>query len=350
MLKVACGVGLVGWLLWQAAGHEAFDRLAGSRPRVGALVTSWAAIVTALAFAFSRWRLVAAAAGIPMSLAEAMRLGAIGFALNFVALGSIGGDVAKAALLAKPRPGSRAAAVTTVVVDRLFGLLGFLLFASAAILATGTAGEATEPALRVLSRSTLTATAICVAVFVTPLATPPAWRRWFVRLTGGVPLLGPAVERAADLATTYQSGAASLLGALALGLVANGAFIYSFYAAAMALPLAAPSLTAHLQIVPLAMIAGALPISPNGLGTIEATAEYLYRTLEPSTSVGDGTFVAITHRLVMLAVGVAAVVYSYASGGRRLAESVEPINTASPISDDGSGTAVADANASRQSV
>ena len=313
-LKIACGLGLIAWLLWQAVGHDAVERLSSTPPRLGPLVVAWLAIVAALGCAFARWRLVAKAAGITMTLGEAMRLGAIGFALNFVALGSIGGDVAKAALLAKPRPGSRGAAVTTVVVDRLLGLLGFLLFASAAVLATGTASAEAETALRVLSRGTLTATVVCFVALLSPLVTPAAVREHVASMTEGLPIVGGLTRRAADMAATYKNGAKALAGALSLGLVANAAFITSFYAAAQALPIEAPSFAAHLQIVPLAMIAGALPISPNGLGTIEATAEYLYRTLDAAAAVGDGTFAAITHRLVMLAVGVAAVVYSYASG------------------------------------
>ena len=218
------------------------------------------------------------------------------------------------------------------------------------MLATGTASAEAETALRVLSRGTLTATVVCFVALLSPLVTPAAVRERVASMTEGLPIVGGLTRRAADMAATYKNGAKALAGALSLGLVANAAFITSFYAAAQALPIEAPSFAAHLQIVPLAMIAGALPISPNGLGTIEATAEYLYRTLDAGAAVGDGTFAAITHRLVMLAVGVAAVVYSYASGGWRLAASAEPANASNP-SEDGSGTDEdSETNASRQSV
>ena len=72
------------------------------------------------------------ALGLDFRLRDTMRLGALGFALNFVSLGSIGGDLFKAIFAAKDSPGRRTEAVATVVVDRLVGVLMMLTLASVA--------------------------------------------------------------------------------------------------------------------------------------------------------------------------------------------------------------------------
>lgn len=336
LLRIGCGVLLVGWLLWQAAGSETFDQLRENPPSPGPLLAGWGLVIAAAVISMLRWRSVVRAAGIELSFGEAIRLGSLGFACNFVALGSIGGDVVKAALLAKPRPGQRAAVVTTIFVDRLLGLLGFLTYASIAILWTGAASGDGTTSLQLLSRSTLVVTAVAWSCFLTAMA--PG--RIVERLAGTLkswPVVGGASKKAAELAATYHDGRRWLLTALAIGLTMNGTFVLSFYAAANALPFELPSLTDHYLIVPLTAICGTLPISPNGLGTIEAAAEYLYRALSPELTVGAGTLAAVCHRLAMMATGVTGAVYYSLTGERRIDQAMA--EAASDISNaDGSGT------------
>ncbi|TWT95965.1 hypothetical protein Pla108_30430 [Botrimarina colliarenosi] len=348
-LRVACGLALVGWLLWHAAAHEAFQQLWADPPRVSRLAVAWVTVLLGLALAFLRWRFVAAAVGIRMSLAETMRLGAIGFACNFVALGSVGGDVVKAALLAKNRRGQRGAAITTVLVDRALGLVGFLSYAGAAVLWTGSATAAESTPLRLLSQSILVAAVVAIAGFTAFFAPGRPVER-LAAIFNRAPLVGPLSQRVGELAALYRDGWRGLLQAMGVGLLMNGVFILSFYAAATSLPVATPSLAEHFFVVPLALISGTLPISPNGLGTIEATTEFLYRAVQPSTTVGAGTLAALAHRLVMLVAGVAAAGYYYAAGGRR--SEIEDATTASSSpSEEGSGTADdGEAAASRQIV
>lgn len=344
--RLACGVGLVALLLWQASGHDALARLRETPPDSGRLAASWGAVVAGSVLAFLRWRAVAHAAGIPMSVGEALRLGALGFACNFVALGSVGGDVVKAALLAKGRPGRRSAAVTTVLVDRLLGLTGFLTYAAAAVLVTGAAASSSA-ALRLLSQSTLAAAALALSAFGAVFAPGRPLER-VAAFFGRVPLLSSIGARVGELTATYRNGWRSLLTAGAIGLAMNGVFILSFALAASALPLQTPSLVEHLLIVPLALISGTLPISPNGLGTIEATTEYLYRAIDPATTVGAGTLAALAHRLAMLLAGVAAAGLYYATATRRRAPRSAAITSEAAA---GSGTeAVGAATASRHTV
>ena len=70
-------------------------------------------------------------------MADAFRLGFLGYLFNFVSLGSVGGDLFKAVFIAREQHGKRAEAVATVVIDRVIGLYVLFFVASVAALATG---------------------------------------------------------------------------------------------------------------------------------------------------------------------------------------------------------------------
>ena len=71
-----------------------------------------------------RWRMLVRAAGMSFSYKDAFRLGFLGFLLNFVSVGAVGGDLFKAVFIAREQPGRRIAAIVSVALDRLLGQLG----------------------------------------------------------------------------------------------------------------------------------------------------------------------------------------------------------------------------------
>jgi glycosyltransferase 2 family protein len=84
------------------------------------------------------------------------------------------------------------------------------------------------------------------------------------------------------------------------------------------LPGVVPSAAEHFLIVPLSNVAGAIPITPNGLGTFELAMDSLYVFLGGDRGVvqGTGTIVALGYRFTNIAVAAgAAVYYVSASGG-----------------------------------
>src|SRR5207249_223093 len=69
--------------------------------QVGFLLLAGLIFLCALLLSFGRWYLLVRALDLPFSLANALRLGAIGFLFNSFLPGSVGGDVIKAAFLAR---------------------------------------------------------------------------------------------------------------------------------------------------------------------------------------------------------------------------------------------------------
>ena len=99
--------------------------------------------------------------------------------------------------------------------------------------------------------------------------------------------------------------------AAGIGLVVDTLFVTSFYLVARGLPVHAPTFAQHLMIVPVANMAGAIPATPSGLGTLEAAADALYQAVPGNTGIlpGDGTLVALAHRVTMIAVAMIGMVY-----------------------------------------
>src|SRR5262249_48415323 len=76
---------------------------------------------------FVRWYFLVRAVGLPFRVADALRLGMIGFYFNTFLPGSVGGDILKAAFLAREQS-RRTVAVATVIMDRILGLWALFWF------------------------------------------------------------------------------------------------------------------------------------------------------------------------------------------------------------------------------
>ncbi len=325
--KIALAAVILGYLLTQMQRHEAMSRLIEEPKDWKLLAAGFLCTLLAISLSFVRWRTLVEALGIRFPLADAMRLGSLGFMLNFVALGTIGGDLFKAVFLARDRPGRRTEAVATVVADRLLGLLAMMLLASGGILATGLY-RTEPPALAWLCQLILVATVGGVTGTVLLLFVPGLSGERICGRTEALPLVGKTAARLIRAVRTYRNQKPMLLVAGAICLVGDLLFITSLYLVARGLPVHAPSLGEHLVIVPVANMAGALPLTPSGLGTLEAAVEVLYRTVPGGEQVipGDGTMVALAHRATMIAVALVGMVYYLAHRtefGKVLAEAEE---------------------------
>jgi hypothetical protein len=83
------------------------------------------------------------------------------------------------------------------------------------------------------------------------------------------------------------------------------------YLAALGLPGEAPNLTSHFLIVPLAMLAGALPVSVNGLGVFEGALGVLYKQF--GGSVATGTVVGLAYRVMTICIAIIGFGYYLAN-------------------------------------
>src|SRR5689334_10075078 len=201
-VKILLGGAILAWLVFN--GWDAFEKLSAKTidwPMLGA------ALICTLVMAglsYVRWHILIRAVGIDARLIDSLRLGALGFALNFVAPGSVGGDFFKAIFLAHGHPGRRPEAVATVVVDRVMGLLTMLLLASIGILMSGLL-QSPSHGLRVVCHTILLVSALCwigTFLFVAiPVLTGPLIRSWVEK----IPKAGHPVARMLKTVEVYRS-------------------------------------------------------------------------------------------------------------------------------------------------
>lgn len=333
LLKGLLAIGILGFLFWQAQQEEAFAELIHQPKHWGLLAGAMGITIATVVSTFIRWRLVCLAAGLPLSVYNALRFGALGFSLNFVAPGGIGGDFFKALMLVRHHPEQKPAGVTTVIVDRFMGLFSMLIMASGAILCFGQAGLELGPVITVVCQTTVGIT-IGTIIGVVVLFLPGALGPWAVNLAEKLPVGSNLAIEFLSVWDTYRKHAGYLTLALLLSFVIDIFFVGSFYCVALGLPLEAPPFIAHLMIVPLELIAGAVPITPGAMGVREAVVDLLYQGF--GVGAGQGTLVALGHTLTMLATGGLAILY-YATQKASLPEAA--------LQDDANGDALLDAAA-----
>lgn len=311
--KVSLAVAILVYLIRQAQQHDAFARLVDEPKRWTFLAAGLLATFIAVTLSFIRWHMLVRAVGIDSRLFETMRLAALGFMLNFVSLGSIGGDLFRAIFLARDHHGQRTHAVTTVVADRLTGLMTQLSLASAGIVSANLL-ESTSTELAIFCRVILGATAMGWLAIVLVLLVPALSGTRARAIASRIPLLGAVAPRIIDAVRDYRSNKRMLGAAALLSIVGVLFYISSYYLIARGLPVHEPSWTEHLVVVPIASLAGAIPATPNGLGTLEAAVEVMYQVLARGADVvkGDGTLVALAQRLTMMAMALVGMIYYFA--------------------------------------
>lgn len=284
-LKYSLGLLLLGWLLWShwEPGHGQLGlKDALQRPvHYGSLGLALLLCLASLLLTFVRWYVLVQAQGLPLRLSEALRLGAIGYSLSILLPGSVGGDIMKAACLARQQS-RRTVAVATVIFDRILGLCA--LFWLVALLGAGfwAAGLLDDAVLQTIIGGAWVLVGGTVLFWLVLGSIPNAWAEpWAERLSRSVPRLGPALAELWRALWLYRWRGRSLLLAMLLALIGHCGFVLSFYFAACTLSAGEliPSLAEHFLIVPVGMIIQAGFPAPGGLGGGEYGFGALYEWL-----------------------------------------------------------------------
>lgn len=313
--KAALAAALLFYLVVQAQQNESFERLIDQPKRWSLLAAAVGLMATVAVVSFFRWYLLVRALGLNFTVADAMRLGSLGYVLNLVSLGSVGGDLFKAFLIAKGQPGKRTEAVATVLLDRIVGLYALLLVAAAAILLSDVRSRGAG--IAAMCDATVAAAAVAtlgLAVLMIPAITSPRTESQLSRIN----LIGNTAARLLAAIRVYRRQPLVVLVAVLISVGLHVALISVVLCIANGLPGAVPSWSDHFVLVPLSMVAGSIPITPNGLGTLELAMDMLYQVLGKSQGVveGTGTIVAFGYRLVNIVVACGAAVYYIGVSGR----------------------------------
>ncbi|MEZ6119308.1 MAG: lysylphosphatidylglycerol synthase transmembrane domain-containing protein [Pirellulaceae bacterium] len=310
IVKLVVPLALIGWLLVKTcrSDSDAFEQLAQSEKHYGIIAGSLALLVMANVVAFCRWYVLIRALQLPTTLWDVLRLGFLGFLLNFVGPGQVGGDFFKAILIAREQKERRMEAVATVLIDRVCGLYGLLLVASTALLFSGL--YKANQTMAVVGSATFACTIIAtVGLFalMIPRITNSPFFRWCERL----PMIGNMVERLFFALKLYQRQRWELAKVAAMSVSVHLMIATGIYFSAAGLFQDIPSLVDHWVVSPIAGVAGALPLTPAGLGTYEAAMVYLYNVVEAGKYLDRGVVVALVFRLSTIATAAVGLVFYF---------------------------------------
>lgn len=308
LLKFGVSLSIVGYLVYDAVNDAAFQQVRNQPKNWGCFAAAAALCMIATCLTFVRWYYLVRALELPFRMADAFRLGFLGYLFNFVSLGSVGGDLFKAVFIAREQHGKRAEAVATVVIDRVIGLYVLFVVASVAAVMTGIASSP-QRELRVLVQATLWCTVIGgigIGALVMPGFTQGRLSTWL----HGLPRVGPLFGRLLGAIRMYRNkpGVLALTGVLSI--VVHVLNTVGIYLIARGLPGEIPSLGAHFIIVSLGMLAGAVPLLPGGLGAFEYAMNSLYQMVPSGVQVprDEGLLVAFGYRAITIVIALVGVV------------------------------------------
>lgn len=301
---------------------EQWERLTQQPKHYGLLVCAFVVAILATSLSFARWCILVRCQGISLSMLEAFRLGAICFLLSFISVGSVGGDLFKAIFLARRRPGKRVEAVASVLVDRGSGLYGllFLVVMGTLLLQPAEVRESAEGLEDLkFAASTLFGLGTVVLLFlVFGGRSVDRVIKWGSNLT----VVGPLIGKIGPPFRAFHAHPYAFGSSLLMSVGVQSLFAVSVYMVARSLYSDPPNLTEHFVIVPLGMLASALPITPAGVGVWEAAVATLYEMIPATPTQASGTLVALVFEMLRILLALVATVF-YWTANEEVRESLE---------------------------
>ncbi len=290
--KYLLAIGLLAWVIssnWapehgKGLGYVWQTHLVEGKPIHGGYLLAAALIYLAvLLLTFFRWYLLVRAVELPFRVADAMRLGMVGLFFNAFLPGAVGGDIIKAAVLAREHS-RRTVAVATVIMDRLialWALIWFVAIMGGVFWATGQLDE------QVAERSKGVIVGAAVAVVVSVVGwlllglLPPERAEHFAGRLERLPRVGGSAAEFWRAVWMYRCRQAMVAAVFVVSWVGHVGLVFVFWLCANALwspelgPI--PPLAEHFLLVPIGVVVQALVPTPGGVGGGEWSFSKLYQ-------------------------------------------------------------------------
>jgi glycosyltransferase 2 family protein len=289
--------------VWQA--HVVDRRPIDGSSFVAAFILYWISLLATL----YRWHVLVRAQDLPVTLSATLRIGLLGFFFNTFLPGSVGGDLVKAAAVAREQS-RRTAAVATVIMDRVIGLWSLIFFVA---LIGGTCwlfglfdGATANPSTVIVTAAAV-AVAISLSGWMLMGLAPKSVAERFVNKLARIPKIGGMAAEFWRVIWMYRSRPGSVAAAIGLSWISNVGFVLAFYFCGLTLwnglpsnPL--PSLAQQFLIVPLGFMIGAIPLFPGGAGISEAGFGGIYALF--GSAAYNGVLASLVNRLLSWIIGV----------------------------------------------
>jgi uncharacterized membrane protein YbhN (UPF0104 family) len=256
-----------------------------------------------------RWYVLVRAQDLPFTIAGAMRIGLVGFFFNTFLPGSVGGDIIKAAALAREQS-RRTVAVATVIMDRviaLWGLIWFVALLGGVFWGCGWLDGSAEGPAKQIVLFAAGIVGVSVVVWLLLGLLPQHRADIFAGRLSRIPKVGGSAAEFWRAVWMYRCRQASVGLALVLSWISHVGFVVAFYCCTRTLwdqlprnPI--PTLAQHFLIVPIGLVIGAIPLFPGGAGIGEAGFGGLYLLF--GCKPANGVLGSLVQRVVSWVIGV----------------------------------------------
>jgi len=304
-LKFALAVGLIYWLVaTEKITAEPFLRL-WDKPW---LIPFMFATVFCLIFINNyRWLLLLQGQQIASSVKQTLSLTFIGLFFNLAMPGSVGGDVIKAFYIVKEQPGTRLRAATSVLMDRVVGLYAMGLVALTSVI-INYEKIGSIPQLRILALFIIALVGAFTVFFMIGFSRRVRNHSLMHKILDKTPG-GKLIERIYDAVHGFRNGKTQFALGILLSIGVQGLNITSLYILARALGFETASLSGFFFIIPLGLIATAIPISPAGIGVGQAVFLALFTWYDGSTTQVGPALITISQVVQAAWAIVGAILY-----------------------------------------
>ena len=305
LLQVAVTVGLLWWVFHDPDKRSQMAE-ALRQANWGWLLVGVAVFFCCTLLATVRWKVLLSVQGISMTWLRTWQLFMIGMFFNLFMLGSTGGDVVKMFLTMREVPNNRGAALLSVFMDRVIGMMALILISLAFLYFRYDVlshSNASAALLNTLLWLLAAAVLVTVGMFV---ASAFGWVHY---LPSWTPLRGRIVELSAAC-HMYAKGWRLTIWAFLVSFPLFALFFITFYCAARAFT-DQLGLVDTFSVLPIVAVITAIPISVSGIGLRESLFVSLLAPFGVSAAVA--TLISVTGFLIntigSLAGGIVFLLY-----------------------------------------
>jgi uncharacterized membrane protein YbhN (UPF0104 family) len=277
--------------------------------RVGKSLTHWPLILGIVAIAYGqvaitalRWELLLRAQSIMLPFRRAWGLTMIGMLFNVVIPGAVGGDLIKGYYIARANASRKSHAATSVLMDRVTGLIGLLILGGVMVLA-GWNETMRTAATRSLGLLTVGGAlggllGLYAAVFSG-------------KGISGLTFVPRVLRNVFEALHEYRARYSVIPIALLLSVLNQTLSCAMYYLALRAVGIADMPVGQFFLVVPLGLVTTAIPLSPGGVGVGQAAFFALFQIVAPRYAAG-GTDAMTVFQLMYILVCISGL-YCYIS-------------------------------------
>ncbi|HTL27603.1 MAG TPA: lysylphosphatidylglycerol synthase transmembrane domain-containing protein [Tepidisphaeraceae bacterium] len=225
-----------------------------------------------------RWHMLLRALGIRITMYRAFVINMVGAFYNTFLPGSTGGDVVKAVYAAKQTTTHRTRAVMSVIIDRVLGLLALIVLGGTMAGYQYFKLPPTDPAshrcaqIAVGSLAIILGTCIGLLVYYQPLLRKCTGLDFVLRKLP----MQKHIAKIMEVMEIYRQRPLLIVWAITITLPVHGTVVVAAMLSGMAFDLPIPG-SYYWVVVPVIVLAGSIPISPQGAGVMEFFAIILTR-------------------------------------------------------------------------